>query len=73
MSAVWSLTGEKRTWQGKLISVAIDPIRTFKAGVETARREDWRWPPNERLDDSVSLRSTGYHLLAQSSEADICP
>ena len=27
MSALWSLTGGKRTWQGKLISVAIDPKR----------------------------------------------
>ncbi len=25
MSAIWSLTGAKRTWQGKLVSVAIDP------------------------------------------------
>ncbi len=23
MSAIWSLTGAKRTWQGKLVSVAI--------------------------------------------------
>jgi hypothetical protein len=28
MSALWSLTGGKRTWQGKLISVAIDPTAT---------------------------------------------
>ncbi len=25
MSAIWSLTVAKRTWQGKLVLVAIDP------------------------------------------------
>jgi hypothetical protein len=34
MSAVWSLAGGKRTWQGKLISVAIDPSRTFAVSIQ---------------------------------------
>jgi hypothetical protein len=25
MSAIWSVTGAKRTWQGKLVSVENDP------------------------------------------------
>jgi hypothetical protein len=33
MSSIWSLTGAKRTWQEKLVSVAIDPKPTWGKGV----------------------------------------
>jgi hypothetical protein len=32
MSAIWSLTEAKRTWQEKLVSVAIDPKLTLSEG-----------------------------------------
>ena len=31
MSVQWSLSGEKQTWGGLPISVAIDPSETFEA------------------------------------------
>ncbi len=39
MSAIWSLTGAKRTWQGKIVSVAIDPNRTSGlAGLQCTKK-----------------------------------
>ena len=44
MSAIWSLTGAKRTWQEKLVSVAIDPCRTSMAisYLQVWRLRPWR-------------------------------
>ena len=57
MSAIWSLTGAKRTWQGKFISVAIYSFRTSPSK-RPRRGDDVCHRARGPASDNLSLRKT---------------
>src|SRR5258706_15684961 len=79
MSAIWSLTGGKRTSRRQPNSVAIDPFRKFALAREqpamllfggqfTDRLGAFPWPPKRRLAAVLAADIAGYSRLMGNDE-----
>ena len=53
MSAIWPLTGAKRTWQEKLVSVAIDPKQNVYVGCYRADGDRQRTITMVQLEGTI--------------------
>jgi hypothetical protein len=48
-SAIWSLSGEKRTWRGQFETVAIDPLADIGFAGEVQPRRTFNQPPTQEI------------------------